>query len=80
MSKLVLQVILIALNIANVFLHTFGGYLILEVQEEHLRTSQYVYLLNLSICEALMNFLESIRRITEVRTVSCLLVSRLCFI
>ena len=64
--KIVLVVVLLLLNIANVFLHTLGTYLLRCVYRNGTENPQIVYLLNLSVCEALMNLLEGLRRIPDL--------------
>lgn len=61
-----LQVLLILLNVANVFLHTIGTCLLLSIYRNGVDTPQQVYLINLSTCEAIMNLLEFIRRVPNL--------------
>lgn len=60
-----LLVILIVLNFANIILHTIGAYLLLRIFKNGSETSHLMYLINLALYEALMNFLEVFRRLSE---------------
>ena len=64
--EIVLIITLFTLNIINTFLHSIGTYLLLRVSKYGIETSQIVYLVNLSISEALMNALEALRRIPDL--------------
>lgn len=59
------KVILVLLNVTNIIAHTIGCYLLLSVFKTNKKNTQLVYLINLSVCEASMNFLETLRFIPE---------------
>lgn len=65
----VLQSVLVSLNIANVLLHSIGIYLLVKIQQRNSGNIQTVYVINLSVCEAIMNFLELLRRIPSFFTI-----------
>ena len=59
MMYYVFKTISLLLNLVNVIAHTFGCYLLVLVQvREKRNNTQLVYLIHLSICEAIMNFLQ----------------------
>lgn len=61
-----LTVVLLLLNFINVFFHTAGCYLLICIKKrEDENRIQLLFLIHLSICEALMNLFEGIRRIPE---------------
>ena len=64
--KLALVIVLLLLNILNVFLHTLGTYLLVCLCKHGTVNAQQIYLINLSMCEALMNLLEALRRIPDL--------------
>ena len=66
MASIVLVVVLLILNILNTLLHILGIYLLICVIRNGTETAEKLYLINLSTCEALMNFLEASRRITSL--------------
>lgn len=65
-TTLSLRVILLILNITNVFIHAWGTYALLSVYKNSRHKPQRVYLINLSLCELLLNLLEAIRNIPEL--------------
>lgn len=54
-------VMLMILNVANVFLHSIGIYLLFCLHKQGKSNTQNIYIGNLSISELLMNFLEMLR-------------------
>ena len=70
-NRVALVSILLTLNIFNVFLHGIGIYLLLSLYKRVEHKVQYVYLLSLSTCELVINFLggiDSIIRLIELPT------------
>lgn len=62
----IINIILIVLNAINISIHSFGAYILTCLYRRELRTCQQIYLINLSLCELLMNILEMSRRIPKV--------------
>ena len=62
---LALVIILLILNLLNVFLHSIGACLLIHLYKRSRQKAQQLYLIHLSISECLMNLLESIRSITK---------------
>ena len=62
---LTLLIILLILNLLNVFLHSFGSCVLIYLYNRSRQKAQQLYLIHLSISECLMNLLESIRIITK---------------
>lgn len=56
-----LHALLLFLNMSNVILHVIGAYLLLTLYDMTLYKIHFVYLINLSVCEALMNCIEFFR-------------------
>lgn len=54
---------LLVLNIMNILLHGMGSYLLRIQYRKGKKNPQIIFILNLSVCELIMNFLESVRRI-----------------
>ena len=68
--EIILNVILLVLNIANVFVHGTGSYLLGCIYKQGKRSAQKIFIINLSVCELLMNLMECLRRILELITLS----------
>ena len=62
---LALLIILLILNLLNVFLHSFGSCVLIYLYNRSRQKAQQLYLIHLSISECLMNLLESIRIIAK---------------
>ena len=63
--KLAISITLILLNIVNITLHSLGSYLLINLYQQGLKNSQQVYLINLSICELMLNILECLNIIPD---------------
>ena len=61
-----MSVTLLSLNVVNVFLHTLGCYLIVFLYKNGLKGAQQWYLINLTVCELIMNLLELLRRLCHL--------------
>ena len=57
----ILSIILLILSLVNVCVHSIGAYLLISLYGTSRHKAQWIYLVNLSICECVMNILESIR-------------------
>ena len=67
---LILHIILLLLNVSNVLFHSLGSYLLICIYKNGGQCAQQVFLIHLSICEALMNLLEGLRRIPDFMRLS----------
>ena len=59
-----LLLILLLLNVTNVALHTIGALLLLGIHKDVGESTEQIYVINLAVCEALLNFLEGTRCMT----------------
>ena len=64
----VLRVIVLLISVTNVFLHILGTHLLICIYKNanNRRTTEHIYLINLAICEALINIVEVIRFTIQV--------------
>lgn len=65
-GTVMLDVTLLILNIANVILHGIGSYLLTCIYRKGERSAQKIFIINLSVCELVMNLMECIRRTIEL--------------
>lgn len=63
---LIIVIVLLVLNILNAVLHSVGTYLLVCLYRNGNDSTQMIYLINLGLCEALMNFLEAFRSISAL--------------
>ena len=61
-----LTVILLLLNISNMLLHSIGMYALVSLYRSSPHKPQFLYLINLSACESLFNFLAVFRGIPRL--------------
>lgn len=69
-----LTVVLTIITVVNFTIHAIGGYLLVCLYKNGRRTVQVVYLINISICEFLINFLEFTRRLLHTRLETYMLI------
>jgi hypothetical protein len=63
--QMALNITLLVLNIANVLLHGTGSYLLGCIYKQGKRSAQKIFIINLSVCELIMNLMECLRRILD---------------
>ena len=62
MMELAFEILILVINFINGILHGVGIYLLACLYQNHLYKVQQIYLINLSISEFLLNFIEAIKR------------------
>ena len=60
------QIIILCLNILNVIFHSVGIYILLSVYEDSRQKVQQIFLLNLSVCECIINLFQACSILPEI--------------
>ena len=68
--KIVLNIILFCLNLLNVVIHTIGTYALVSLYGTSRHKPQRLYIINLSICEGILNFCQWVRNMPEFVSIS----------